>query len=172
MADEATTEEREERDNSFRGDNLHDIQASNASYLYDHLRIEEILTRLDRLEGQAGLDPVEPKQVVVGQPAWQRENYLTENQVLPIFPGPDNSTPVYVEDEAAFRERIAGLENKPVGIKPEDREDTEEQPTAFDEEPVDTDDEDESEDTPKNEGEQLSLFDEEGNLTDEAKTEE
>lgn len=168
MADEVT----EERDNSFRGENLHDLQASPASYLYDHFRIEEILNRLDRLEDKNGLDHPEPKQVVVGQAAWERENYLSENQVLPIFPGPDNSTPVYQEDEAAFRERIVGLENKPVGIKPEDRKDAEEVPTSYDDDPVDDDDEDESEEDPSDEGEQLSLFDDEGNLTEEARTEE
>jgi hypothetical protein len=161
MTDEVTTEE---RDNTFRGDNLHEIQASNASYLYDHLRIKEILTRLDRLEGQAGLDPVEPDPIVVGQPAGAREIYLRENEILPLFPGPDNSTPVFIEDEANFRDRIANLENKPVGL-PQDE--VEEAPSAYDTDPVDTDDEDEDEDEP----EQLSLFDDEGNLTPEAKGE-
>lgn len=170
MADEVT----EERDNTFRKDNLHDIQASNAEYLYRHLRIGEILDRLDRLEDKNGLDHPEPEVVVEGQPAWQREAYLSENQVLPIFPGPDNSTPVYVEDEADFRERIASVENKPVGLKPEERGDADEQPTSFDTDEPRTKDDGEADPAIKNpatveedepeDGEQLSLFDEQGNI--------
>lgn len=177
MTDEVTeteAKESEERDNSFRRDNLHDIQADNASYLFDHLRIKEILTRLDRLEDKAGLEPVEPDVVIVGQPAQAREVYLAENQVLPVFPGPDNSTPQYQEDEAAYRDRVSSVVNKPIGAREED----EPLPSAYDDNVVDLDDEDEDEveevaeeKEPENGG-QLALFDEQGNLTPEAKGEE
>lgn len=176
-----------QRDNSFRKDNLHEIQASNADYLYRHLRIGEILDRLDRLEDKNGLEHPEPEVVIEGQPAWQRKEYLAENEVLPLFPGPDNSTPQYVEDEADFRERIASVENKPVGVAPEDRDDVDERPSAYDEgepgteedgedgedeEVVEEDSADEKDQTAEDLGEQLSLFDESGQPTEEARRQE
>lgn len=154
-------------------------QGSNLSYLYNQLGLEKVFERLRALEEK--VDGVEvqdyPEPAFVGQPP--RPDYISENEPITV------DTPRPVNDFAATKDNRADEDwdlvqdrTPPVNVE-DDKRLREEGYVASDEPKDDAEENEEVTEEPEGSSEtsddlnrQLSLFDEDGNVSEDAQPEE